>query len=75
MTRNEILAEFLKLDPDEQRQLVEEMWESMEEEDVSHEFSDEELVEIERRDAEFRADPSTGIPWENVRAELRKRHD
>ena len=74
MTRSELVAELLKLDPEERRLAAEELWDSVAEEDASHEFSDEELAEIERRDAEFRADPSTGVPWEELRAELRKRH-
>jgi putative addiction module component (TIGR02574 family) len=74
MTRSELVAELMKLDPEERRLAAEELWDSIAEEDVLREFSDEELAEIERRDAEFQADPSTAIPWEDIRAELRKRY-
>ncbi|HWA92364.1 MAG TPA: addiction module protein [Rhizomicrobium sp.] len=74
MTRSELVAELMKLDPEERRLAAEELWESVADEDVSREFTEEELAEIERRDAEFQADPSSGIPWEEIRDELRKRH-
>lgn len=74
MTRNELVAELLKLDPQERRLAAEELWESVAEENVLHEFSDEELAEIERRASELEADPSIGIPWETIREELRRRH-
>ena len=74
MTRSELVAELMKLDPEERRLAAAELWDSVADEDVSHEFSPEELAEIDRRAAEFEADPSIGIPWEDVRAELRKRH-
>lgn len=76
MTRSELVAELLKLDPEERRLAAEELWDSVASDiDVSHEFSEEELAEIERRAAELEADPSIGIPWEVLREELRKRHD
>jgi putative addiction module component (TIGR02574 family) len=71
MTRNEILDELRKLDPEERAQLIEELWESVEEDDFF--LTDEQAAEIERRAAELEADPSIGIPWEEIRADLRKR--
>ena len=70
MTRSELVAELMKLDPEERRLAAEELLESISDEDVSHEFSDEELAEIERRIEEHERDPSTAIPWETVRARL-----
>jgi putative addiction module component (TIGR02574 family) len=71
MTRSEILDELRKLDPEERAQLIEELWESVEEDDFF--LTDEQAAEIERRAAELEADPSIGIPWEEIRADLRKR--
>jgi putative addiction module component, TIGR02574 family len=34
----------------------------------------EEIVELERRAEEFRKNPNSGIPWEQVRDEVRARH-
>jgi putative addiction module component (TIGR02574 family) len=70
MTRSELVAELMKLDPQERIQAAEELWQSVAEEGVSHEFSDEQLQEIERRLDEHERDPSTAIPWEVVRARL-----
>jgi putative addiction module component (TIGR02574 family) len=36
--------------------------------------SEEMKAELRRRLAAHRADPSTAIPWEQVKAELRRRH-
>ena len=71
MTRNEILDEIRKLAPEERAQLMEELWDSVEEDDFF--LTDEQAAEIERRAAELEADPSIGIPWEEIRADLRKR--
>ncbi|HEX4295772.1 MAG TPA: addiction module protein [Rhizomicrobium sp.] len=71
MTRSEILDELRKLDPEERAELIEELWESVEEDDFF--LTDEQAAEIERRAAELEADPSIGIPWEEIRADLRKR--
>ncbi|MBV9993062.1 MAG: addiction module protein [Alphaproteobacteria bacterium] len=71
MTRSELVAELMKLDPEERRLAAEELWDSVASDvDVSHEFSEEELAEIERRIEEHERDPSTAIPWETVRARL-----
>lgn len=71
MTRSEILAELMKLDPEERMQVAEELWESVANEpDSPFALSDEKLAEIKRRDAELEADPSIGISWEAVRARL-----
>jgi putative addiction module component (TIGR02574 family) len=68
MTRNEILDEIRKLDPEERAQLMEELSETI---DADFPLTEEQWKEIERRDAELKADPSIGIPWEEVRARLR----
>ena len=55
----------------ERIQLVEDIWDSIAEE-TSHSFhlTTEERAEFDRRLAAHHADPSTSIPWEQVRAEL-----
>jgi putative addiction module component (TIGR02574 family) len=67
MTRSELLAEFLKLDPEEQRQLVDEMWDSI---DEDRPLTEAQAAEVKRRIDEHERDPSTAIPWETVRARL-----
>jgi len=68
MTRSELVAELLKLDPEERMQAAEELWQSLAEE--AFELSDEQMKEIERRMEEHERDPSTAIPWDVVRARL-----
>ena len=71
MTRKELVAELMKLDPEERMQAAEELWESVAN-DPGGPFalSEEEIKEIRRRAAELERDPSIGIPWEVVRARL-----
>jgi putative addiction module component (TIGR02574 family) len=70
MTRNEILDEIRKLDPEERAQLIEELWETV---DDDFFLTDEQIAEIERRIEEHERDPSTAIPWEVVRERLQSR--
>ncbi|MBA3589520.1 MAG: addiction module protein [Methylibium sp.] len=54
--------------------LVEDIWDSIAEETAGGlPLSPEQRDELHRRLAEHRADPASGIPWEQVRAELYKR--
>jgi len=63
-----------KLPVSERIQLVEDIWDSIAvEAPVSHDginLSKTELAELNHRCAAHQADPSTGIPWEQVRAKL-----
>lgn len=68
MTRNELVAELLKLDPEERMRAAEDLWQSVA--DEAFELSAEEMQEIERRMEEHERDPSSAIPWEVVRARL-----
>jgi len=68
MTRNELVAELLKLDPEERMRAAEELWESVSEEAFA--LSKEQMEEIELRIEEHERDPSMAIPWEVVRARL-----
>jgi putative addiction module component (TIGR02574 family) len=57
----------------ERIQLVEDIWDSIEEETSSPlQLSVEERAELHRRLAAHQADPSSSIPWEQVRATLFK---
>jgi putative addiction module component (TIGR02574 family) len=73
MTRNEIVAELLKLDSEERLQIVEVLWDSIADEDLP--LTDEQASELQRRMDELENDPSIGIPWEDVKARLRERFD
>jgi putative addiction module component (TIGR02574 family) len=57
----------------ERLELVEDIWDSIAEETaVSVQISAEQRAELHQRLAAHRADPSSSIPWEQVRATLFK---
>jgi putative addiction module component (TIGR02574 family) len=55
--------------PDRLR-LVEEIWDSIAEDTETLPLTAEQRAELDRGWAEHEADPSTAVPWENVRDEL-----
>ena len=52
---------------------VQSLWDRIAEDPEGVPVSDEMRAELDRRLAAHRADPSTAIPWETVKAELRRR--
>jgi putative addiction module component (TIGR02574 family) len=62
--------EYRKLPIPERLQLVEEIWDSIAQEAKSLPLSDELRAELDRRWAEHERDPSSAVPWEQVRSEL-----
>jgi putative addiction module component (TIGR02574 family) len=54
-------------------EIIEALWESVEQELGPVPISDEFADELDRRYEEHLADPSTSVPWEQVRAEMRRR--
>lgn len=71
MSTSVATAEYLKLSVSERIQLVEDIWDSIAAEAPdSVELSEAQKAELHRRVAAHRADPSTAVPWEQVRAEL-----
>jgi len=73
MTRQEIMAELLKLDVEERIELAEFLWDSARDENLP--LTEAQAAEIERRLAEHERDPSTAVPWEIVRARLWSRFE
>lgn len=64
-------AEYMKLSVSERIQLVEDIWDSIAAEAPDTlGLSQPKIAELHRRVAAHRADPSTAIPWEQVRAKL-----
>ncbi|HEY4114975.1 MAG TPA: addiction module protein [Rhizomicrobium sp.] len=71
MTRTELIGELLKLSAEERLEAAEELWESVVDDPESpFALSAEQIKEVERRAEELGRDPSSGIPWETVRARL-----
>ena len=65
----DVIETLLKLPSQERADLAMALWESLDETDqlASVELTPEVATELDRRLAEHLADPSTGIPWEEVR--------
>jgi putative addiction module component (TIGR02574 family) len=67
------LSDLLKLSPAERIQLAQDLWDSIAEDPEALPLTSEQRQELERRLAEHEQDPSTAVPWEDVRARLRER--
>ena len=65
----EVMEALLKLPSSERADLAMALWESLDEADreASVDLTPELAAELDQRLAEHLADPSTGIPWEQVR--------
>jgi putative addiction module component (TIGR02574 family) len=66
------LADLLKLPPGERAELAMALWESLTSAEREEELSltDEHRAELDRRWAEHLADPSSGVPLDEVRQRL-----
>lgn len=68
------LEELRKLPVADRLQLVEDLWDSIAEDSPEEAFpvSPELAEELDRRLAEFEADPDSALPWEQVRERIRR---
>jgi putative addiction module component (TIGR02574 family) len=73
MTHAALREELLKLSAAERLELIEELWDSLDEEDEALALTDAQREDLERRLAEAEADPTGGSPWEEVRERIRRR--
>ena len=64
------LAEVLKLPVDERLKLVESIWNSIAEFPDSLELTAEQKTELDRRLDEYESDPTEGISWADLKAQL-----
>ena len=64
------VAEILKLPLAERIRLVELIWDSIAAVPEAVPISDELAADLDRRLAEFEADPEAGSPWEEVRKRI-----
>jgi putative addiction module component (TIGR02574 family) len=71
MSKMEILEELRRMPETERRELVETI--DLEFGDFNDELTPEQIAELERRAEEFRKNPQSGIPWEQVQENARKR--
>jgi putative addiction module component (TIGR02574 family) len=70
----ETLLKEVKGLPLEQRiEFVQRAWDDLAQEGFDPDLTPEELAELERRAEELRQHPERGIPWEQVKAEIKQR--
>jgi len=71
MSAAEIIEQVRTLPREEQLKVAEQIWSELGE-DLPIE-TPEMLAELERRAEEFRKNPNNGVPWEEVRNDIRQR--
>jgi putative addiction module component (TIGR02574 family) len=70
-SRTSLTAELRRLSASERLQLVEDLWDTIAaDSDALPALTPDQLAEIERRLAAHDADPSSAVPWEEVRSRL-----
>lgn len=70
MTLSSIPPEIRQMPVPDRIQLVEQIWNSIVEDESAFELTDAQKAELERRLAAHRAAPDRGESWENVKARL-----
>jgi putative addiction module component (TIGR02574 family) len=62
-----------RLSVEERITLVEDLWDSIAEESSATSLSDAQRVELDRRLADYAANPNDVVPWEDVKASITAR--
>lgn len=66
-----LLDQLMELSPAERVEIAHDLWDSVPaDHDILPPVTAAQLAEAKRRLAEHRRDPSTAVPWEEVRARL-----
>ena len=68
------IKQLLELSVDERIQLIDDLWESVAADTEGIPIHEAQIQEARRRLDEHRADPASGIPWEQLRRELYERY-
>jgi putative addiction module component (TIGR02574 family) len=66
-------ADLLKLSPSERLLLVQDLWDSLNPEDIP--LTDWQKAELDRRKAAYQANPASGRSWEEVQRRIIERHE
>jgi putative addiction module component (TIGR02574 family) len=70
---NALRDELFRLSAAERLELIEELWDSIADDDVALDLTPEQREDLRRRVAEADAEPTGGAPWEEVRERIRQR--
>ncbi len=73
MNTTEILEAAKAIPQEERIKLAQDFWEIIGEDGYDPDLTPAQAAELDRRFAEFEANPHEGIPWEQVQAELKQR--
>ena len=68
------LAPIFQLSRVEKLQLMEELWDSIAQEESQQPLAQWKIEELNRRKEAFQKDPSTALSWEQVKASILRRH-
>ena len=67
---SDLAPELARLTPRQRLDLIEHLWESLEDKDIP--VTEAQRAELDRRIAGFDRDREHGIPWDQLKAELRQ---
>lgn len=71
MSQSSLPSEILKLSIPQRVHLVEQIWDSIVDEEHSFELSEAQKKELDRRIDDHNEDPTSGTSWENLKQKLR----
>lgn len=72
MSADLLIAEALKLSPQDRIRIAEVLWDSTPDENVDFPLTDDQRRELERRLADYEANPDEGSDWQEVLARIEK---
>ena len=73
MNKAALLNELMQLSVEDRLDLVQDLWDSIPAENFPP-LSEDQMAELDRRLAEHERDPSSALPWEQVRESLWSRY-
>lgn len=72
MSADTLIAEALKLSPQDRLRIAEVLWNSAPDENADFPISDDQRKELERRFADYEANPDEGSDWQGVLTRIEK---
>lgn len=72
MSADTLIAEALKLSPQDRLRIAEVLWNSAPDENADFPISDDQRKELERRFADYEANPDEGSDWQEVLTRIEK---